>query len=104
MRTVYFRFVQQHTFFAYRLAFSAITRNISTLNLLHTKIFNLSGFQKCAKFYTHEKFYIYGMCACVYVFDYMCVCVYVHVCVYMCMLVMCNNDFTTVSIIMMFVS
>ena len=44
--------------FAYRLAFIAVTRNITTLNLLHTKIFNLSGFQKCAKFYTH-KFFIY---------------------------------------------
>ena len=60
MCTVYFRFVQRHAFFAYRLAFSAITRNIATLNLLHTKIFNLSGFQKCAKFYTHEKFYVYS--------------------------------------------
>ena len=29
----------RHTFFAYRLAFSAITRNIMTLNFIHTKIF-----------------------------------------------------------------
>ena len=39
MCIVHFRFVQHHVFFAYRLAFSAITRNIMTLNLLHTKIF-----------------------------------------------------------------
>ena len=56
VRTVYFRFVQRHAFFAYRLVFSTITRNIMTLNFLHTKIFNLSGFQECAKFYTQENF------------------------------------------------
>ena len=42
---VYFRFVQHHVFFGYRLAFSAITQNIMTLNLLHMKNFNYLVFR-----------------------------------------------------------
>ena len=38
------------------LAFSAITQNKTPRNLLPMKNFQLSCFQKCAKFYTHENF------------------------------------------------
>ena len=58
MCIVYFRFVQHHTFFAYRLAFSAITRNITTLNLLHTKISNYLVFRNVQNF-IHTKNFTY---------------------------------------------
>ena len=58
MCIVYFRFVQHHVFFTYRLAFSAITRNIMTLNLLHTKIFNYLIFRNVQNF-IHMKIFTY---------------------------------------------
>ena len=58
MCIVYFRFVQHHVFFAYRLAFSAITRNIMTLNLLYTKIFNYLVFRNMLNF-IHTKIFTY---------------------------------------------
>ena len=41
-----------------RLAFSAITRNITTLNLLHTKIFNYLVFRNVQNF-IHTKIFTY---------------------------------------------
>ena len=41
-----------------RLAFSAITRNITTLNLLHTKIFNYLIFRNVQNF-IHMKIFTY---------------------------------------------
>ena len=58
MCIVYFRFVQHHAFYAYRLAFSAITRNITTLNLLHTEIFNYLVFRNVQNF-IHTKIFTY---------------------------------------------
>ena len=54
MCIVYFRFVQHQAFFAYRPAFSAIKRNIATLNLLHVKIFNYLVFRNVQNLYTRK--------------------------------------------------
>ena len=60
MCIVCFRFVQHYAFFAYRLAFSAITQNILTLNLLHTKIFNYLVFRNAQNF-IHTKIFTYAV-------------------------------------------